>query len=56
MIDYTKDHLVYWPEFFQAEIELDQTETLKTIMALLSTHLGLITILSLFFLANLFKH
>lgn len=44
MVDYTKDHLVYWPEFFQAEIELDRTETLKTIMALLSTHLGLITI------------
>jgi hypothetical protein len=44
MVDYTKEHLVYWPEFFQAEIELDRTETLKTIMALLSTHLGLITI------------
>ena len=44
MVDYTKDHLVYWPEFFKAEIELDQTETLKTIVALLSTYFGLITI------------
>ncbi len=44
MIDYTEDHLVYWSEFFQAKIELDRTEILKTIMAFLSIHLGLITI------------
>jgi len=48
MVEYTvhtKDHIIYWREFFQAEIELDQTETLKTIMALLSdTQFGLITI------------
>jgi hypothetical protein len=55
MIDYTKDHLIYWSEFFKAEIELDQNETLKTIIDLLSNtqKFGFITIyinfISLFF-------
>jgi hypothetical protein len=46
MIDYTKNHLIYWSEFFKAEIELDQNETLKTIIDLLSNtqKFGLITV------------
>ena len=44
MVDYTKNHLVYWPKLFQAKIELDRTKTLKTIIDLLSIHFGLITI------------
>ena len=46
MVDYTKDHLIYWPEFFQAEIELNKTETLKVIVSLLfnTKQFGLITI------------
>ena len=45
MVYYTKDHLIYWPGFFQAENELDKTETLKTIVSLLSRQFGPISIL-----------
>ena len=46
MVCYTKDHLVYWPGFFQSEIELDETEALKVIVSLLANRqqFGLITI------------
>jgi len=46
MVCYTTDHLVYWPGFFQSEIELDETEALKVIVSLLANRqqFGLITI------------
>jgi len=36
MVNYTKDYLVYWHRFFQAELEFDKTEALTTIITFLS--------------------
>ena len=36
MVNYTKDYLVYWHGFFQAELEFDKTEALTTITTFLS--------------------
>ena len=46
MVNYAKNHLAYWHEFFQAELELDRTEALITIITFLSNtqQFGLITI------------
>ena len=44
MVHYTKDHLAYWNSFFQAEIELDETEALSTIIKFLTQNFGLIII------------
>lgn len=46
MVLYTRDYLVYWPEFFQSEFEHDETDALRIICSFLSDarEFGLITI------------